>query len=242
MASSSSTADAPAPPPPPPPPVPQAIYVQDLYREVRDPFHRRFFIRRRELSFLCRAMIWGICIFLVVASLSILMWLILHPNFPQLHMISATMSAVATTSTAASANCSIKFLFTNPNRHLKSMYYQMEISLFYPSQQVVLSQDYHPPFVQPRRSQTTIESNLSFNTSDLGIEVVKAIKRDLDDGSLSLEVKVLAAVGYRNGKYKTKAQLMRAFCGGVSFEFTSSKKPGVFLNPYEECDVYLYTN
>ncbi|GFP82669.1 uncharacterized protein at1g08160 [Phtheirospermum japonicum] len=257
MASSSSTAAAaasannernrdadanpplPAAPPPPPPPEPHAVYVQDLYR---DPFRRRLFLRRRELSFLCRAVIWGLSIFLVVASLSVLMWLILHPTFPQLHVISATMSAVTTTSTAASAGCNITFLLTNPNRHLKTMYYELEISLLYPSEQVLLSQDYRPPFAQPRKSQTTIESNLSFNGDELGIDVVKAIKQDLDRGSLSLAVKILAVVSYRNGKWKTKSQFMRAFCGGVSFGFISSKKPGIFLNPYQECEVYLYTN
>ncbi|KAK6152258.1 hypothetical protein DH2020_014893 [Rehmannia glutinosa] len=230
-------------PPPPrawpidPPPPPPAVFVQELFR---DPDRRRLFLRR-EASFLCRTVIWGLFIFLFVASLSVLMWLIFHPIFPQLHVISATMSAVAITSTAASAECNITLLLTNPNRHLNTIYDRMQIALLYPSQQVLLSQDYRPPFVQHKKSQTTIEINLSFNGVDLGNDVVKAMKYDLDRGSLSLGIKILAIVRYRNGKWKTKSQFMRAYCGGVSFGFTSSNNPGIFLNPYQECEVYLYT-
>ncbi|KAK6126444.1 hypothetical protein DH2020_039832 [Rehmannia glutinosa] len=185
-------------PPPPrawpidPPPPPPAVFVQELFR---DPDRRRLFLRREALS--------------------VLMWLIFHPIFPQLHVISATMSAVAITSTAASAECNITLLLTNPNRHLNTIYDRMQVALLYPSQQVLLSQDYRPPFVQHKKSQTTIEINLSFNGVDLGNDVVKAMKYDLDRGSLSLGIKILAIVRYRNGKWKTKSQFMRAYCGGI---------------------------
>ncbi|CAA0819265.1 Unknown protein, partial [Striga hermonthica] len=112
----------------------------------------------------------------------------------------------------------------------------MEIVLFYPSQQVLLSEDYHPPFVQRQLSQITTETELGFKRSDLGIETVESIKRDLDGGSLSLEIKVLAVVRYKNGRWKTKSRHMRAYCGGVSFGLISSKRPGIFLNPYQECE------
>lgn len=225
------------PPPPPPPPEGHAVYLQQLYR---DPAPRRPFVRR-ELPFFCRTLIWGLLIFLAIASFVVLMWLIFHPTFPQLHVASATMSTVTITTTAATAECNITLLLTNPNRHLTTIYDRMEISLFYPSQQVLLSQDYQPPFVQPKKSRITIETNLSFTGVDLGSDVLKSMKQDLDRGSLSLGIKILAIVRYRNGNWKTKSQFMRAYCGGVSFGFTSSNKPGIFLNPYQECEVYVFT-
>ncbi|KAL0426600.1 UNVERIFIED_CONTAM: hypothetical protein Slati_2834800 [Sesamum latifolium] len=249
MASSSSSAtndlpDAnPVPPPPhrwpipPPDPVGHAVYVEELYH---DPPPRRPFLRR-EMSFICRTITWGLVVCLMASSFAVLMWLIFHPVFPQLHVASATMSSVATTSTDVGAECNITFTLTNPNRHLTAIYDRMEISLLYPSQGVLLSQDYPPPFSQPKKSRTIIESDLSFNGVYLGIDVLKAMKQDLDRGSLSLGIRVLAIVRYKSGKWKTRSQFMRAYCGGVSFGFTSNNNPGIFLNPYQECEVYLYS-
>lgn len=231
-------ADAPPPPPPPlppPPPAGHAVYVEDLYR---DPARRAFL--RRELPFLCRTVIWALLIFLFIASLSVALWLIFHPAFPLLRVTSATMSAVTVTSTGATAECNITLVLTNPNRHLTTIFDGMQIYLIYPSKQVLLSGNEQPPFVQPRRSRTTIITNLSFNAIDLGSDVLMALKEDLDHGSLSLGIKVVAVMRYRNGKWKTKSQFMRAYCDGVSFGFTSSNKPGIFLNPYQECEVYIY--
>ncbi|PIN12952.1 hypothetical protein CDL12_14432 [Handroanthus impetiginosus] len=221
--------------PPPPMAEAHAVYVQELYR---DPAPRP--LLRLELSFLCRTITWGLLLFLAIASFSVLMWLIFHPTFPQLYVNSATMSAVTITGSVVTAECNITLLLTNPNRHLSTLYDRMEIFLVYPSQQVVLSKIYPPPFVQPRRNRTTIQINLSIIDVDLGNEVVKAMKQDLDRGTLSFEIKIFAVVRFRNGKWKTKRQFMRAYCGGVSFAFTSNNKAGIFLNPYQECEVYLY--
>ncbi|GER33767.1 late embryogenesis abundant protein [Striga asiatica] len=219
------------------PPPAAAVYARDLYR---DPAIRRSFLRRGA-PFLCRAAIWGLSVSLVFASLSALMWMVLRPSFPQIRVVSAAISAVSFTggASSASAGCNVTFLLTNPNRNLQTVYKTMEIVLFYPSQQVLLSENSRPPFVQRQLSQITIETELSFKRGDLGIETVESIKRDLDSGSLSLEIKVLAVVRYKNGRWKTKSQHMRTYCGGVSFGFISSKRPGIFLNPYQECEVYF---
>ncbi|EYU38692.1 hypothetical protein MIMGU_mgv1a021137mg [Erythranthe guttata] len=228
--------DAP-PPPPPPAAAGHAIYVQQLYR---DPPRQRF--QRLELTFLCRTLTWSVLIFIFTASLSILLWLIFHPTFPQLHVTSATMSAVTfTNTTKATAEFSITLQLTNTNRHLTTIYDQFQIFLIYPSQQVLLSQNYQPPFVQPKKTRTTIETNLGFTNLDLGNYVANGLKEDLDRGSLNLGIRILAVVRYKNGKWKTKSQFMRAYCSGVSFGFTSINRPGIFLNPYQECEVYIYT-
>ncbi|KAK4432611.1 hypothetical protein Salat_1023300 [Sesamum alatum] len=248
MASSSSSAsnevvDHPVaaprrwPTPPPPAPVPHAVYVEELYN---DPAPRRHFLRR-EMSFVCRTIAWGLIICLMAASFAVLMWLIFHPVFPRLHVASATLSTVVTTSTDVAAECNITFILANPNRHLTAIYDRMEISLLYPSRAVLLSQDYPPPFSQPQKTRTIIESDLSFDGVYLGSDVMKAMKQDLDRGSLSLGIRILAIVRYKSGKWKTRSQFMRAYCGGVSFGFTSSNNPGSFLNPYQECEVYLYS-
>lgn len=94
--------------------------------------------------------------------------------------------------------------------------------------------------MQPRRSRTPIESHLSFNGVNLGIDVVKAMKSDFDGGSVTLGVKVSARARYRHGKWETKGQKMWAYCTGISFAFPSRKMQGVFLNPYRECEVCDY--
>ncbi|KAG8374039.1 hypothetical protein BUALT_Bualt11G0089500 [Buddleja alternifolia] len=215
-------------PPLPPPPAPHAVYVEQLYLEPPPP------PRRRELTFLCRTIFCGLLIFLFASTFSVLMWLIFHPIFPGINVASAALSTLTSTGTAVTAACNLTLLLTNPNRHLTTIYDRMEISLLYPSKDVLLSQDYPPPFRQPKKSRTTLETNLSFNGVKLGNETVNAIKQDLDRGSLSFGVKILAIVRYRNGRWKTRSQFLRAYCGGVSFGFTSIDKPGIFLNPYQD--------
>ncbi|XP_057809129.1 NDR1/HIN1-like protein 26 [Salvia miltiorrhiza] len=224
-----------------------AVYLHQLYREPEpnpqpqpDPEQGLQFVRR-ELLFFCTILKWCILAFLFIASFLALMWMVFHPTFPQLSIASAILSPIAVTSTAASADCNITLVLTNPNRHLTASYDRMEISLLYASQQVTLSQVHHPRIVQPKRSQITLQTNLSFSAVNLTSGVVSAMKEDLDRGSLGLMMKISSVVKYRNGKWKTKSRFMRAYCGGVSFGFTSSNRPGIFLNPYQECEVYVYS-
>lgn len=71
--------------------------------------------------------------------------------------------------------------------------------------------------------------------------MLSAMKQDLDGGSLGLGMKIFSVIKYRSGRWKSKSHFMKAFCAGVSFAFTSSNRPGIFLNPYQECEVYLYS-
>ncbi|XP_047948219.1 uncharacterized protein LOC125194183 [Salvia hispanica] len=216
----------------------QPVYLHQLYR---DPAPEPLPLVRREMLFFCRTLKWCVLGFIFLASFLVLMWIIFHPTFPLLNVSSASMSPVAFNASAASADCNITFILTNPNHHLTASYDQMEISLLYASQQVPLSIFHQPPIVQPKRGQTTLQANLSFSGVDLGGGMVNLMKQDVDRGSLGLTVKIFSVIKFRNGKWKTKSRYMRAYCPGVSFGFVSSNKSGIFLNPYQECQVYLYS-
>lgn len=226
---------------------PTPVYVHQLYRDPEPEFTSesqsgpRLALARRELLFFCSTLKWFILLFLFVVSFLVLMWMIFHPTFPLVSVASASMSSAAFTATAATADCNITLVVTNPNRHLTATYDKMEISLLYASQQVPLSQIHQPPIVQPKRSQITFQTNLGFSGVKLGKGVIASMKEDLNRGSLGLVLKISAVVKYRSGKWKTKTRYMRAYCGGVSFGFTASNKPGIFLNPYQECEVYIYS-
>ncbi|KAL8509492.1 hypothetical protein ACS0TY_016635 [Phlomoides rotata] len=215
-----------------------AVYLHQLYRE---PEPERWFRVSRELPYLCHTLAWGSVALLGISCLLVLLWVLFHPIFPKLDVAAANLSISAVNATSATAECNATFVLTNPNRHITTLFDRMEISLFYPSQQVVLSHASQPPIVQPKKSRTTFETNLSFNGVNLGTDVAKAMKKDVDGGSISLGVRIVARVRYRRGKWKSRAQYMRAYCIGVSFAFPSlNYKKGLFLNPYHECEVNLY--
>lgn len=219
------------------PPLPNGnvVYLHQLYREPE-----RFHVSR-ELPFLCRTLAWGSVAFLAISCVVVLLWMLFHPTFPKLNVVAANLSIAAVNATSATAECNATFLLTNSNSHLTTTFDRMEISLFYPSAGVVLSHASQPPIVQPKKSRVTFETNLSFNGVNLGIDAAKAMKQDVDGGSISLGVEIFARVRHRRGKWKTMAQYMRAYCIGVSFAFPSLNfKRGLFLNPYQECEVYLY--
>ncbi|KAL1541431.1 hypothetical protein AAHA92_25654 [Salvia divinorum] len=217
------------------------VYLHQLYRDPAPEPEPLLPSVRRELLFFCRTLKWCILGFIFLASFLVLMWIIFHPSFPLLNVVSASMSPVSFTATAASADCNITLVLTNPNHHLAASYDRMEISLLYASQQVPLSKFHQPRVVQRKHSQTTLQANLSFFGIDLGGGVASAMKQDLDRGSLGLTIKIFSVIKFRNGKWKTKSRYMRAYCPGVSFGFVSSTRSGIFLNPYQECQVYLYS-
>ncbi|GER43388.1 late embryogenesis abundant protein [Striga asiatica] len=95
-----------------------------------------------------------------------------EPLRPDLRIVSAAMAAGD-----AAAVCNITFLLTNPNRRLRAIYSRIEISLFYPPQQVLLSEVHRPPLAQATRSQISIETDLSFNGGTLRIELAESIKQ-----------------------------------------------------------------
>lgn len=219
-----------------------AVYLHQLYRDPEPPPpQEQLPFARRELMFYCGAVKWGVLFFLAVASFVMLMWMFFHPTFPLLSVASAAISNVSITAAGATAECNVTLVLTNPNRHLTATYDRMKILLLYASQEVLLSQFHQPPIVQARRSRITFQTNLSFSGVNLGSGVLSAMKQDFDSGSLGFEMKIFSVIKYRSGKWKTNSHFMRAFCGGVSFAFTSSNRPGIFLNPYQECEVYLYS-
>lgn len=222
-----------------------AVYLHQLYRDPEPPPppppQEQLPFARRELMFYCGAVKWGVLFFLAVASFVMLMWMFFHPTFPLLSVASAAISNVSITAAGTTAECNVTLVLTNPNRHLTATYDRMKILLLYASQEVLLSQFHQPPIVQARRSRITFQTNLSFSGVNLGSGVLSAMKQDFDSGSLGFEMKIFSVIKYRSGKWKTNSHFMRAFCGGVSFAFTSSNRPGIFLNPYQECEVYLYS-
>lgn len=117
----------------------------------------------------------------------------------------------------------------------------MEITLLYTSsQRFQLSKDCLPPLIQPTRNETVINTDLGFHDLELGKDVGQALKEDLDQGTFTLGVKVLALVNFQNGKWKPKAQLMRAFCGGIILVSLPNNNSRILQDPNRHCVVYLF--
>ncbi|KAL2503128.1 protein YLS9-like [Forsythia ovata] len=223
---------------PHPQPAPQHAWYahQQLY-----PTHYRYQPPDSDRPIFFRAVAWAILFTLISCIFWFLIWLVVHPSFPQLHVSSGELSQVSIYNSTATASCNINLTLTNPNRHLTAIYNHMEISLLYTSQRMLLSQDYLPPLVQPRKNQTVINTDLGFTDLDLGKDVVAALKEDLDQGTFTLGLKVLAMVNFQNGKWKTKAQFMRAFCGSIVLVSLPNNNSRIFQSSNRRCVVYLFS-
>ncbi|CAI9783348.1 unnamed protein product [Fraxinus pennsylvanica] len=188
-----------------------------------------------------RALTLALLLTLITCIFWFFIWCVVQPSTPQLEVSSGELSKVSIFNNTATASCKLSLTLTNPNHHLTAIYNQMEITLLYiSSQRVQLSKDCLPPMIQPRKNETVLNTDLGFYDLDLGKDVGLALKEDLHQGTFTLGVKVLALVNFQNGKWKTKDQLMKAFCGGIILVSLPNNYSRILQDPNRHCAVYLF--
>ncbi|KAG8644783.1 hypothetical protein MANES_11G165500v8 [Manihot esculenta] len=164
-------------------------------------------------------------------------WLVIRPHRPQFHVtsLSVTNLNVSTSSQRLTGYWNARLQVYNPNKKLKISYDEIASSILYKSE--ILSQTRIPPFKQDTKHLTTIDAEFSAVDSYVDERVVNGINGDRARGSVGFNLRVVADVGFKVGRFRARRRLLRVWCDNVDIGLSANGGSGNLTAGSKECKV-----
>ncbi|CAA6667622.1 unnamed protein product [Spirodela intermedia] len=189
-----ATAPAYYPPPPPPPPGPyhdpNAVYGH----------------RNSSSLFIRRLIIICISVFLIIAIVTFILWLVLRFRLPEVAVSAASVSS---------------FNVSNSQQKMGIFYDRVQAAVFYGSDSI--SETSLPPFYQGKGISTAVPARFAAVSAYVDPDVASSILKERSNGGVvNFHVRIMAWVRFRAGAWRTRRHVMRVYCDNVRIGFSNS--------------------
>lgn len=174
----------------------------------------------------------SIALLSVVAVAIFVTWLAVRPHKPRYHLDSGTVSSLAISNGTMGTSMHFNISSRNPNERVGIFYDSMEVLVIY--DYVKIANASVPKFFQNQKNTTVITPLVKGQSIHLDSGTFTNLKSESLTGQLNVEVKVIARIRFKVGRWTSHHYKMRVTCGGVVLDL-SRVKP---LKP-EACMVYF---
>ncbi|CAA7404440.1 unnamed protein product [Spirodela intermedia] len=205
-----ATAPAYYPPPPPPPPGPyhdpNAVYGH----------------RNSSSLFIRRLIIICISVFLIIAIVTFILWLVLRFRLPEVAVSAASVSSFnVSNSQQVTGNFNLTFMVRNRNQKMGIFYDRVQAAVFYGSDSI--SETSLPPFYQGKGNSTAVPARFAAVSAYVDPDVASSILKERSNGGVvNFHVRIMAWVRFRAGAWRTRRHVMRVYCDNVRIGFSNS--------------------
>ncbi|GAV57324.1 LEA_2 domain-containing protein [Cephalotus follicularis] len=225
----------PYPPPPPastyyhayqpPPTTAGPIFYNNQRQSIRGP------------NFVRRIVSAVIALFIILALIFCISWLVFRPQFPEFRLDSVSVSQLNATQSSLISTSAFALFVRNPNHKLSISYDKITASVSYNNDYAALGLTELPPFQQPKGNETTLHFEVSAS-GYVGEATVKRINDQRAAGSVTFGFGVFAWVRFSAGVWRMREHLMRVYCDPVKIVF-SSNGIGSLMGQPMQCRVAL---
>ncbi|XP_010262977.1 PREDICTED: protein YLS9-like [Nelumbo nucifera] len=209
---------------------PPAVYYNP------NPYSTPFYDQRRT-AFLRRLISLMVVVFLIMAGITFIMWLIIRPHLPEFRLNSASVSSFNVNATQVTGDWNLDFTVRNPNKKMSVYYDHIESTFYYRGAQ--LSDTFVAPFSQGKKNETTMQVKFAAASQYVPESSAKALASDRSSGEVGFNVRIWAWVWFKCGGWRTRMHYLRVFCDNVKIGFSSNRGVGVLSGGPTNCKVYL---
>ncbi|GER25397.1 late embryogenesis abundant protein [Striga asiatica] len=226
-------------PPNPPPsgtayPYAAAPPPNPYYGYPNNPYHQP-----RRSIFLRRVLAFAIGLIVVLAAITLIVWLVLRPQVPQFRVDSFTLSNLTVSDNSlVSFTSQVRLTARNPNRRLTLAYDRLDAAVYYRSWS--LADTVLPPFSLGTKSETQLTGNFSSVGNFVERVAADGMNRERGSrGSVGLNLRVLSRVRFRTNSWRTRVRLLRVFCGDLEVGAPSNGRQGTLTGGPRRCRVVV---
>lgn len=168
----------------------------------------------------------------ILATISLITWLVLRPRYPDFTIQSLSLSNYNSSSENLNATWNALILVSNSNKKLSVFYEGIESVIDYGVYDLANSRI--PPFSQGKRNQTTVEVNFAMVNSYVDSKVVNGINQDRSSGQVRFTVKIGAWISFRYGGWRLRRRDLGVSCRDVAV----SGSTGKMMDGAKKCSVF----
>eukprot|EP00262_Sarcandra_glabra_P012713 TRINITY_DN3333_c0_g1_i1.p1 TRINITY_DN3333_c0_g1~~TRINITY_DN3333_c0_g1_i1.p1 ORF type:complete len:248 (+),score=-9.61 TRINITY_DN3333_c0_g1_i1:137-880(+) len=185
-------------------------------------------------NFLRRLIFAAIVVFLLIGTVTFILWLVLRPHVPEFSIKSASVSSFNLSSSELAANWNIEISAVNPNKKLGISYDNVDASVLYGSD--ALARTMLPPFYQGKMNATTVTARLAVVSSYVQDEQARRLVSERNTGSVGFNVRLRSWVRFRSGAWRTRRHPMTVYCKNVKIGISTAGN-GTLVGITKGCQV-----
>lgn len=175
----------------------------------------------------------SIALLSVIAVVIFVTWLAIRPHKPRYHLDSGNVTSLAISNGTISTSMNFNISSRNPNERVGIFYDSMEALVIY--DYVKIANASVPKFFQSQKNTTVVTPLVKGHSIHVDSGTYTTLKSESLLGQLKVEVKLIASIRFKVGRWTSRHYKMRVSCSGVVLDLSGAKP----LKP-EACLVYFW--